>query len=257
MSTYYGPQIVPVSTTGLVTYLDAQNVKSYPGTGTSWFDLSGQGRTATLVNGPSYDSATKEFVINGNSFHYIGLSTGLDYNTYFGSRNYGVCLGYRITNYGVGGNNNGASYLLHGAGSGYYGGWRLLDGNTGTPGAAYPLIPASVTVDAGGSSGYGMTITDTEARLYNFVALSQTGSTVTMFLNGRTAQSSVFASYISGGGTDPQAKIGTANTINGGGQPWGCGRFIGRWSFLMLYNRAITVSEMQQNYAAFRGRLGI
>lgn len=256
MGTFYGTNSVTISTSGLITYLDAQNPKSYPGSGTSWYDLSGLGRTATLVNGASYSAATKEFSIDGNSFQYVGLSTNIDYDALGSTRNFSFCMGYRITNYGVGGNNTGASYLLHGCGSGYFAGWRTGDGNTGTPGAAYPLLPASVFFEARGASGYGMTITDTQARLSNFVAVSQSGSTVTMMLNGQTASSSVFASYSSAGGTDTQAKIGLANTISGGGQPWGLGRFIGRWSFLMLYNRAITVTEMQQNYAAFAGRLG-
>ena len=49
MSIYGGPEIV---TDGLVLHLDAANSKSYPGTGTSWFDLSGSNNHGTLVNGP-------------------------------------------------------------------------------------------------------------------------------------------------------------------------------------------------------------
>jgi hypothetical protein len=36
--------------------LDAANTKSYPGTGTVWTDLSGNGNNGTLVNGPTFDS---------------------------------------------------------------------------------------------------------------------------------------------------------------------------------------------------------
>jgi hypothetical protein len=45
-----GPKIV---TNGLVLCLDAANQKSYPGSGTTWFDLSGNNRNATL-NGPVF-----------------------------------------------------------------------------------------------------------------------------------------------------------------------------------------------------------
>ena len=43
-------------TEGLSLLLDAANVKSYPGSGTSWYDLSGNGNTGTLTNGPTYNS---------------------------------------------------------------------------------------------------------------------------------------------------------------------------------------------------------
>lgn len=42
-----------IVTDGLVLALDAGNDKSYPGTGTTWTDLSGNGNNGTLVNGVS------------------------------------------------------------------------------------------------------------------------------------------------------------------------------------------------------------
>ena len=53
MSAYSGPEI---SNDGLVLCLDAANFKSYPGTGTTWTDLSGLGNNGTLTNGPTYSS---------------------------------------------------------------------------------------------------------------------------------------------------------------------------------------------------------
>lgn len=47
----YNPRIV---TDGLVLALDAGNPKSYPDTGTTWKDVSGNGRDASLLNGPSF-----------------------------------------------------------------------------------------------------------------------------------------------------------------------------------------------------------
>lgn len=47
----------PIVTEGLVLYLDASNERSYPESGTTWFDLSGNRNHSTLVNGPSYDSS--------------------------------------------------------------------------------------------------------------------------------------------------------------------------------------------------------
>ena len=49
------PKIV---TDNLILYVDAANTKSYPGTGTAWTDISGNGNNITLTSsGISYDSS--------------------------------------------------------------------------------------------------------------------------------------------------------------------------------------------------------
>jgi hypothetical protein len=50
-------QNASITNSGLVFYLDAANSSSYPGTGTTWYDLSGRGNHATLGNGASWVSA--------------------------------------------------------------------------------------------------------------------------------------------------------------------------------------------------------
>ena len=62
MSYKYGPSIV---TDGLVFYVDAGNGNSYPGSGTTWSDLVG-GNDVTLTNGPTFDSA------NGGNINFDG-----------------------------------------------------------------------------------------------------------------------------------------------------------------------------------------
>ena len=62
---FTGPNII---TDGLVLALDAANVKSYPGAGTAWNDLSGNNNHGELVNGPTYDSA------NGGSIVFDGVN---------------------------------------------------------------------------------------------------------------------------------------------------------------------------------------
>jgi hypothetical protein len=54
MSYQNGPKII---TDGLVLCLDAGNPKSYPGSGTAWTDLSRNDRNGTLTNGPTYNSS--------------------------------------------------------------------------------------------------------------------------------------------------------------------------------------------------------
>jgi hypothetical protein len=56
MSFFHSPNIV---TNGLVLALDAANPKSYPGTGTTWTDVSGNGNNGTLNNGVGFSPSYK------------------------------------------------------------------------------------------------------------------------------------------------------------------------------------------------------
>ena len=60
-----------IATNGLALYLDAANIKSYPGTGTAWNDLSGNARNATINGTVSFTS--NYFSISSDST-YISLS---------------------------------------------------------------------------------------------------------------------------------------------------------------------------------------
>ena len=59
MGFYRGPRIVR---DGLILALDAGSERSYPGTGTTWYDLSGNSFHHTLINSPTYTS-DKEFLL--------------------------------------------------------------------------------------------------------------------------------------------------------------------------------------------------
>jgi hypothetical protein len=65
MASLGGPHIV---TEGLVLHLDAANTKSYPGSGTTWFDKSGNANNGTLTNGPTFSS------LNGGSIILDGVN---------------------------------------------------------------------------------------------------------------------------------------------------------------------------------------
>ena len=57
----------------LVLYLDAANPKSYPGTGSSWNDLSGNNNSFTLFNSPTYSSGFFNF--NGTTQYARSTNT--------------------------------------------------------------------------------------------------------------------------------------------------------------------------------------
>ena len=56
-----------IVTDGLILALDAADKNSYPGSGTTWTDLSGNGNNGTLTNGPTFSSA------NGGSIVFDGV----------------------------------------------------------------------------------------------------------------------------------------------------------------------------------------
>ncbi len=58
---------------GLVLWLDGMNDNSYPGSGTAWSDLSGNGNTASLINGPTFDTAV------GGNIKYDGSNDYTDF----------------------------------------------------------------------------------------------------------------------------------------------------------------------------------
>ena len=61
-----------VVTTGLQAYYDAGNASSYPGSGTTVYDLSGNSRTATLVGDIAYSGSNGGVLDTGNTaFGYL------------------------------------------------------------------------------------------------------------------------------------------------------------------------------------------
>jgi hypothetical protein len=62
MGFYRGANVV---TSGLVLALDAANSKSYPGSGTTWSDISGNNITGSLINSPTFNTS------NGGNFGFI------------------------------------------------------------------------------------------------------------------------------------------------------------------------------------------
>lgn len=85
MGAHAGPNI-PLD--GLTLYLDAANSDSYPGSGTTWFDLSGNANHMTLFNNPIYTGSVFQF----DGIDEYGTVAGLNYSassfTIFGASRY-------------------------------------------------------------------------------------------------------------------------------------------------------------------------
>ena len=74
MAFNYSPKIV---TAGLVLYLDAANARSYPGTGTTWTDLSRSGNNGTLTNGPTFNSGNGGNIVFDGTNDYSSVNVNL------------------------------------------------------------------------------------------------------------------------------------------------------------------------------------
>ena len=68
----FAAAVVPYVSDGLQLYLDAADSSSYPGSGDTWFDLSGNNRNATRVNSVTYvNSGPKYFDFNGSTHYFV------------------------------------------------------------------------------------------------------------------------------------------------------------------------------------------
>jgi hypothetical protein len=71
MGINYNPRTI---TSGLSFCLDARNIKSYPGSGTTWTDLSGRENNVTLNGSPSFD-ADGSIMFNGTTSQYCSRAS--------------------------------------------------------------------------------------------------------------------------------------------------------------------------------------
>lgn len=65
---------------GLKLHLDSGTLESYPATGTTWFDLSGNSYDGTLTNGPTYSTDNKGTIVFDGSNDYI-TTADVDHGT--------------------------------------------------------------------------------------------------------------------------------------------------------------------------------
>jgi hypothetical protein len=72
MALHHSPLVV---TNGLVLYLDAGNTKSYPGSGTTWGDLTQSGDNGTLTNGPTFTSANGGAIVFDGVDDYVQIAS--------------------------------------------------------------------------------------------------------------------------------------------------------------------------------------
>jgi hypothetical protein len=215
MSLGHGASIVR---NGLVMYLDAANTKSYPGSATTWTDLSGNGRNGTLINDPTYSS------VNGGTIVFDGTN---DY----------ITSSFRTTS------SQAITYCgwLYSTETG--GTERFFVGALGQRPDIRWNSSGQITFDG----GVGYTTSQIYRNQWVYVALSKPSDSAapSYYVNGGIVGTS--AGYTTAVGANTPYLL---NNI--GSSTWK-----GNCSILQVYNRALTAAEVLQNFNATRGRYGI
>jgi hypothetical protein len=247
MSICYNPGII---TDGLIWGIDPGNIKSYPGTGTNIKNILTASSNSLSGTSYSYDTtsyAVPVLALNNNGTDSTGTitCTTADLNALSLTQNFTVMFAAKKNFYGIGGNNNGNSQLMQGVVNGYGSGWRIIDTRQSTPGAAF-------TTTHNFSFGYNdqftsLTIGDTgTTNRMSICAFTVSPTTILAFLNSATTTRSNPLTYVSGTSA-PQISYTGA----------GAGSFNGLIGFFMIYNRALTLAELMQNYNSMRGRYNL
>jgi len=223
MALFHSPSTI---TSGLVLCLDAANTKSYPGSGTTWTDLSGRGNNGELTNSPTYNSSNfGYFQFVTDDFARIPNNTALDTQT----PTVEVWVKTNATT------QNGFWF------------------EKGTVNTQYSLFQEGSVIQWRMNIGGITNLSTTTATYMNTTNWYQVVGTYT---------SGSRRLYINGTLVNSDSQTGTIATDSGGmsigvygGYSGGRGYYYnGNLAICRVYNRALTASEIQQNFNALRGR---
>ncbi len=234
-----GPKIV---TSGLVLALDAADTNSYPRTGTSWTDLTGNANNGTLTNGPTFSNSNGGVITIDGIDDYINLGNASSIK--MGTNNFTISTWIKI---------------LTQTGSPNY---KLVITSKQAPAAAAGYgfawndsVNKFLWSTANGSSSSEIFTTNTWSSLVNvwanIVMIRQNGATN----NGHFYINGVYESLASSAtvlNVDTNTNMTIGNTADFYSLYW----FKGTYGTVQIYNRALTATEVLQNYNATKSRFG-
>jgi hypothetical protein len=216
-----GPNIVK---SGLVLYLDAGSPNSYyGGTGTVWKDMSGNGNNGTLINGPTFNSANGGSIVFDGVNDYVNLGSNINLTklSFFCWIKTTGNLGHLIAAYQP---------------SSPFNGWSVGVGFVGI---------GSLNFWSGG--GWKQSFIQCNTNVWMHIAVTFENETVSFYKDGifsNSTTSTPISSYI--GNKFLGARVNDAQSP-----------YIGSISQTLTYNRALSATEVLQNFNATRARFGI
>jgi len=238
MGTFYNPKAI---TNGLTIYLDAANTKSYPGSGSTWTDLTGNGYNATLVNSPTHNTDIGYISFNGTdqyANHTVPqLTTGTDsftFEVWFKMRT--LPTAQYETNGHIWGGENGNDVVMYvnPAVSGESQLNLVYDDSRYTTGTGH-FTSGTITADTWTHwVCQGRASDDTIAHYLNG-SLDRTFNSVLAGQEAKPRNSDAMIAYDS-----RYLKYSTLDC-----------------AVIKEYNRILTAAEVAQNYEALRGRFGL
>ena len=221
MSFNYSPKIV---TDGLVLVLDAANKKSYPGSGTTWTDLSGNGNDAVLYNSPTYTN---------NNVHTFNFDETNDYakvdnTTLLSKTAYTKIAWFRPE--------SSTANIVSGGGDTYGQHAFWMNGTSNSLRAGHNGSWARVSYSPGDMLNQWW---------FGSVTFNTTSGWV-LYLNGEQVDTDANTSTFTGNQNILIGAYGDASNL-----------FDGDISIVMVYNRVLSPQEVLQNYNALKSRFGL
>lgn len=244
MAEVYGPKIIRE---GLILNLDAADINSYPGLGTTWYDVSGNSSNGSLSNGPAYTSNFKGGLAMDGADDY--LLTTVTSTTITPTNNWTVSIWCSLNSYPTVSGVAKEGILF---GYAYYGGLGV-----------YAISPSTGTVNV-----YGYFRSDSTSGIFGsyqwtlnsptmFTVTHETGVGCKFYANGQLDE---FSSATGGSWPaympNPFALWSPQPGVYGGGSNSYIYYPITTYT-TQAYSRALSAQEIQQNYNATKTRFGL
>lgn len=226
MSVYGGPDII---TDGLVLHLDAGNSKSYPGSGSTWYDLSGNGNHA-INTGLYFNDNPKSFQV-----YQVGDISEIESTNLQPAEITVEIMFYLITI------SDGWLFSCQTS--------SLSDYNKG-----YLLRYDNPTYNLFWQTGRGSTFT--RITKSGFLTNSKWHHVVGTFNADQQALYSNGSVQTTTGGSIDYTGVRNVITV-GTFATSGAGQTYTNIGFIKVYNRALSSYEIQHNYNALKGRFGL
>jgi hypothetical protein len=224
-----------IVTDGLVLNVDAGFVGSYPSTGITWYDLSGNAYSGTLTNGPTFSTNNSGVLIFDGADDNLPISANASQLNLSDSFTIQMCLKPYVVNPTVANVTNKGLFLCanpSGATTNTY---------------LHILIRDQVFM----FGFYGNDLYD-----YSNPLTANTWYIVNFRFNNSTKLRSI---WVNGNKNVEQNAGSNLNLANGAVTICGTYNtpFNGELASTLVYNRALTDSEITQNYNALKGRFGL
>jgi hypothetical protein len=225
------------TTSGLTLNLDAGNYASYPTTGTKWVDISGNYNNTTLMNGPVWSNTSGGTITfdGSDDFATITRTNSISPTTAISQESW------------VNFNSSSDTQVIIGM--------QLGDSSNNSYALWYQGGQFSGEVGANGNfDNIGYTWVPTVGTWYH---LSHTydGTIQRLYINGVQVQTKNTSGLISYNVNNTKLVIG--GDYNSGYDGGLTARMNGKISIVRIYNRALSASEILQNYNALKGRFGL